>query len=208
MGSVQEDLQADSVQPVDSQPLDYQSPRMPPGALLTYTEYPDGCKLERLPATSAEMLREAMGPPVVFLLLGFFLCVGVWQAARLWHRPGPPVLAGAITGACIVTLALLVWAVLDAVQNAGVVTELEVRGPSLTWTKQNFWGTRRGEWRTADLERVYVGSVDSMLRVGHRSRIPLGAFSRFPRAELDSAASLLTLAIARAKAASPPQGRS
>jgi hypothetical protein len=44
---------------------------MPPGALLTFTEYPDGGKLERGPATSGEMLREAMGPPVAFLFLGF-----------------------------------------------------------------------------------------------------------------------------------------
>jgi hypothetical protein len=204
MGSVHEDSLADSIQPVDCQPLDYQSPRMPPDALLTYTEYPDGCKLERLPATSAEMLREAMGPPVTFLFLGFLLSMGVGLSVRLWRRPGPPVLAVVMTGTCFVAVAALVWTVLDAVQNAGIVTEVQVRGPSLAWTKQNFWGTRRREWRTEDIERVYVGGLDRMLRVGHRSRISLSAFSRFPKAELDSAAALLTLAIARAKAASQP----
>jgi hypothetical protein len=202
MGGVQEDSPPDSVQPLGCQPLDYQSPRMPPDALLTYTEYSDGCKLERLPATFSELLREAMGPPVAFLFLVFLLYVGVWQAVRLWRRPGPPVHAVAVTGGCFVTVALLVWTVLDAVQNTGVVTEVEVRGPLFTWTRQNFWGTRRLQWRTADVERVYIGRLDTMLRVGHRSRISLGAFSRFPRAELDSAAALLTLAIARAEAAS------
>ena len=184
------------------QPLDYQSPRMPPGARLTFTEYPDGGKLDRGPATSGEMLREAMNAPVAFVFLGFLLCVGVWQSVRLWRRPGPPVLAVAMTGTCVVALATLVWTVRDAAQNAGIVTEVEVRGPSLWWSKQNFWGTRRREWLTADVESVYVGPFDRMLRIGHRSRISLGAFSRFPKTELDSAAALLTLAIARAKAAS------
>jgi hypothetical protein len=188
------------------QPLDYQSPRMPPGALLTFTEFPDGGKLERLPATSSEMLREAIGPPIAFLFLSALLAVGVWQSVRLWRRPGPPVLAVAMTGTCVVTLAFLVWTTLDALQNAGIVTEIEVRGPSLTWTKQNFRGARRCEWRTADVERVYVGMFEKMLRIGHRSRISLGAFSRFPKTELDAASALLTLAIARARAASP-QGR-
>jgi len=197
LGRVEEDLPAGAVQP-----LDYQSPRMPPGALLTFTEYPDGGKLERGPATFGEMLREAMGPPVSFLFLGFLLCVGIIQSVRLRRRPGPPVLAVAMTGTCFVALATLVWTVLDAAQNAGIVTEVEVRGPSLSWRKQNFWGTRRREWRTADVESVYVGPFERMLRIGHRSRISLGAFSRFPRAELDSAVALLTLAIARAKAAS------
>jgi hypothetical protein len=113
------------------------------------------------------------------------------------------VLAVAMTGTCFVALATLVWTVLDAAQNAGIVTEVEVRGRSLSWTKQNFWGTRRREWRTADVEGVYVGPFDPMLRISHRSRISLGAFSRFPRSELDSAVALLTLAIARAKAVSP-----
>jgi hypothetical protein len=176
---------------------------MPPDALLMYTEYSDGCKLERLPATFGEMFREALGPPVTFLFLGFLLSMGAGLSVRLWRRPGSPVLAVAMTGTGLVAVAALVWTVLDAVQNAGIVTEVEVRGLSLTWTKQNFWGTRRREWRTADVERVYVGGLDRMLRVGHRSSISLGAFSRFPRAELDAAAALLTLAIERAKATSP-----
>jgi hypothetical protein len=184
-------------------PLDYQSPRMPPDALLKFIEYPDGGKLERGPATSSELLREAMGPPFAVLLLGGLAAVALWQSLRLWRRPGLPVLAMAMTSGAAVSLITLVWTLLDAFQNCGVVTELEVRGPSLTWTKQSFWGSRRSVWRTADVEQVYVGSLEPMLRVGHRSRISLGAFSKFPKAELNSAAALLTLAVARARAASP-----
>ena len=78
-----------------------------------------------------------------------------------------------------------------------------VRGPWFTWTKHNFWGARRQRWRTADVVDVSTRGIgDLMLRVAHRRRLPLGAFSMFPLPELQAAAALMTLALERARRSS------
>lgn len=182
-------------------PLDYASPRMPAESRLVFTPYPDGGKLERAPATMPELLREALMPTIIILPLAAVL---IWTALRIntmWHVPAERPAAMIFCGAWILGLAALLYTTLDALQNAGIILDVEVRGPWLAWTKQNLWGVSRGHWHTEEVQRVWVRELghDRMLKVSRRARLPLGAFSNFSQPELESAAALLSLAIDRAR---------
>jgi hypothetical protein len=184
-------------------PLDYQSPLMPAGARLTFTEYPDGGKLTRDGPRPAELLREAVAPVFAIALLAGGVAFGTWRAFQLWRPDRPHAQSVVSAGGAAAGMIALVYVLLDSWQNSGVVTVVEVRGAWLTWTKHNFWGARRQRWRTADVVGVSTRGIgDLMLRVAHRRRVPLGAFSTFTLPELQAAAALMTLALERARRAS------
>jgi hypothetical protein len=184
-------------------PLDYQSPLMPAGARLMFTEYPDGGKLTRGPPRPAELLREAVAPVVAVGLLAVGIAYACWRAFLAWRPDRPHTEAVVSAGGAAAGLIAVVYCLLDAWQNSGIVTEVEMRGPWLTWTKHNVWGARRQRWRTADVVDVSTRGIgDLMLRVAHRRRLPLGAFSMVPLPELQAAAALMTLALERARRSS------
>jgi hypothetical protein len=145
------------------------------------------------------LVAELVNPLICLTFLGGWILVVAIMSARTGLENLPslarlhPIAALSVLPAC----GLFVYFVLDAWQNAGIVTQIEVAEGSFVWTKQTLFGTRACRWRSDRITAVRVQSVGTLnlLRVRRRGGFPLGAFSRCRREEVDWAADAIRAAL-------------
>ncbi|HEY2515485.1 MAG TPA: hypothetical protein VGI39_31675 [Polyangiaceae bacterium] len=119
------------------------------------------------PPPLGALLREALLPPILILLLTAVIAFAAYEAVRF---NAPFLLA-------VVAYGVWKWitALRDLRQNAGIVTSIEVRGDWLTWRKKQLWGESEQRW---DLRTVRSAEKKNfMLKIAREKGVPMGAFS-------------------------------
>ena len=163
---------------------------IPQGSRIVFTPHPTGGTFTREPATAAQMWREVLVPAVVLAILGAGLGWLVRRLLDVGWREHLLLVAGVAGGSWLWMRVLR-----DALQNGGVVTEIDVRDGSLHWTKQNLWGSSRRQWPLQDIRDVqvaaYYSSGGAILKIHRRTGMPLGAFAGYSDAELQAVARVL-----------------
>jgi hypothetical protein len=183
------------------EPLNYVSPNTLAWRIECIAA-PDGLTINTRPPTARMLWREALMPAIAIGLLGaviFGALAHAWRMARSgnpadaagWSLVHVVVIAGAALG--------LVISIRDARQNAGIVTQIEVRGREMRWTKRNRWGVRDYAWPAETIRDVTVVPAglpnQFILKVLRRQGWPLGAFSFYPQTELEPVAAALRQAL-------------
>jgi hypothetical protein len=131
-------------------------------------------------------------PVVTLALLAFGIAINVH-----FIRTSPAVASMRLATMylCIVICsAAIIYGILDAWQNAGIVTRIDLTWPWLTWTKQTIFGVRERRWQADRITRVWVmsfGGVGNMLRIRRSNGFPLGAFGQQSKQDLEWAAGAL-----------------
>ena len=148
----------------------------PPSDLDIHVQVDElGLTLWRDPPSRAALLREAIAPPV---LIGIFSISLAILAVRAVASRNVVLEIGLVFGC-----GLWVRYIADWWQNAGVMTRIEVRGDTLSWTKKTLWRESVGKWPLRSIRGVRINNF--MVKISRSWRVPLGAFAYRRREHLE-----------------------
>jgi hypothetical protein len=178
--------------------LDYADARPIASQLHCQTEGDHVC-VWRDPPTLGMLVKEFAAPLICLPMLAFFVVLLGIRIART-QASG---LAELVQLQPVATLGIIpasfafVYLLMDAWQNAGIVTRIDVGEGWFTWTKRTLFGERTRRWRadTITAVRVRALGIDNMLKIHRRGGFPLGAFSRCRPEELHWAADVIRAAL-------------
>jgi hypothetical protein len=166
----------------------------PPAGLDVHIERDrDGLTLWIDPPPRSALIREALAPPVVIGVFVVLLGILALQAILLRSL----ILAAAL----IFGGWRLFRHMRDFLQNAGVVTRIEVRDGWLTWRKKTLWGESERRWEARSI--TDVKKANFMLKVSRQHGMPLGAFAYRNAEGLDWVAKVLRAALPSASGERP-----
>ena len=178
-----------------AEPLQYQAP-LPDGRNLRIQELEDGVRISRDAISTFALWREVAIFGAALLVLPALALYSFWWAWHYWNVASTPQVLLRI-GIGIFILAAMVRTVPDAIQNAGIITEIAVTKDALYWRKQNLWGSRETFWPLSTIREVKIDPINRILKIHRFHGTPLGAFSFHPMPEMTAAAEVLNHVIAR-----------
>ena len=137
------------------------------------------------PPSRAALLREAIAPPVLICIFSIVLSVIAFRAVATRNV--------VLEFGLVFFGAWWVRSIADWWQNAGIVTRIEVRGDTVSWTKKTLWSESRRHWPLRTIRKVRL--TNFMVKIHRPWRVPLGAFAYRRREHLEWIVNALSGAI-------------
>jgi hypothetical protein len=145
-----------------------------------------------------KLITETVAPLITLPFSGGMIVLQTYLLLRA-HGSFPPTIHEMILlGAYIGLWCIFIYLCLDAQQNAGAITRIEVRDGFFTWTKQNLWGSSIRKWKAETITSITLFRLgrSTMLRVHRKYGFRLGAFSHHTPESLEWVADALRAAVA------------